>query len=127
MPDGQSIIRLSFTINMDGAVSRNNTLDERKEVVAVVGVTAGRRFLMARPPVLTGQNGEVLKIFEAISIRFRAGGYQKIKEKNKVYSDAPGWPSRRSANHSPLAKKKSEVYTPTSVLPRDTNQRRLVT
>jgi hypothetical protein len=69
MPDDQSIIRLSFTINMDGAVSRNNTVDEQKEVVAVVGVTAGRRFLMARPPVLTGQNGEVLKIFFFINRR----------------------------------------------------------
>jgi len=68
---------------MDGAVSRNNTLDERKEVVAVVGVTAGRRFLMARPPVLTGQNGEVLKIFFFIN---RRSSVDNVTNSSMVFS-----------------------------------------
>ncbi len=47
-PGVQSMIRLPFTIDMDGAEHRNNTVNEREREVLVavvdVGETAGRRF-----------------------------------------------------------------------------------
>ena len=82
----------------------------------------------APPP---SQADRINFVFEAISKkkRFRAVSYQKINlmygigKKNKIYAVRLG----RVCNHFVFDKKKIEKSTPTSVLTRDTNQRRLVT
>ena len=35
-PDGQDIVLMSFAVDLDGAMHRNNTVDQRKGIVVVV-------------------------------------------------------------------------------------------